>query len=85
MNINNEKKIHGNAVTIIGGMGIDYMLTERSTDEEVVAQVRKLIRELGPDGRFIVAPANSVDTMPARKLQLMLDTVRKYGAYPLQA
>jgi len=83
VDINNEKKIHGNAVTIIGGMGIDYMLTERSTDEEVVAQVRKLIRELGPDGRFIVAPANSVDTMPAHKLQLMLDAVKKYGKYPI--
>ncbi|MCU0577032.1 MAG: hypothetical protein MUD15_09445 [Desulfobacterota bacterium] len=31
-----EKKLHGDKVTIVGGVGVDYLLTDRSKDEEVV-------------------------------------------------
>ncbi|MCX5849664.1 MAG: hypothetical protein NTW65_09460 [Deltaproteobacteria bacterium] len=83
VDIYNEKKIHGDKVTIIGGVGIDYLLTERSKDEEIVDKVRELIKRLGPGGRFIVSPVHSEDSMPARKLQVMLDAVKKYGKYPI--
>ena len=33
VDVGHEKKIHGDQVTMIGGMGIDYLLTERSNDE----------------------------------------------------
>lgn len=78
-----EKKLHGDKVTIIGGVGVDYLLTDRSKDEEVVDMVKKLIRELGPGGRFIIAPVHSLSSIPARKLEVMVNAVNRYGAYPL--
>jgi uroporphyrinogen-III decarboxylase len=78
-----EKKLHGDKVTIIGGMGVDYLLTDRSKDEEVQAEVKKLIAELGPGGRFIIAPVHSLSTIPAHKLRVMVDAVTRYGAYPI--
>ena len=83
VDIYNEKKIHGDKVTIIGGVGIDYLLTERSKDEEIVDKVKELIKRLGPGGRYMVAPVHSEDSMPAHKLQVMLEAVKKYGSYPI--
>ncbi len=78
-----EKLNHGEHVTMIGGVGIDYLLTERSRDEEIVERVKELIARLGPGGRFMVSPVHSEDSMPAQKLMVMLDAVKKYGSYPL--
>ncbi len=83
VDIYNEKKIHGKKVTIIGGVGIDYLLTERSRDEEIVEKVKELIKQLGPGGRFILGPTHSEDSLPAHKLKVMLDAVKEYGAYPI--
>ena len=83
VDIFNEKKIHGEQITMIGGMGIDYLLTAESKDEEVVDRVKDLCQRLGPGGKFIVAPSNSVDSMSAHKIQVMMDAVRKYGTYPI--
>lgn len=78
-----EKKLHGDKVTIIGGVGVDYLLTDRSRDEEVVSEVRRLIAGLGPGGRFIIAPVHSLSTIPAHKLRVMVDAVGRFGAYPI--
>ncbi|HOM28746.1 MAG TPA: uroporphyrinogen decarboxylase family protein [Deltaproteobacteria bacterium] len=78
-----EKELHGDKVTIIGGVGVDYLLTDRSRDEEVVREVRRLIARLGPSGRFIISPVHSLSTIPAHKLRVMVDAVRTYGRYPL--
>lgn len=83
VNIFNEKKKHGWQTVIIGGVGIDYLLTERSKDEEVAAHVKRLIKELGPGGRYIVSPAYSLSSIPAHKLRVMIDAVHQYGKYPL--
>jgi uroporphyrinogen-III decarboxylase len=64
-------------------VGVDYLLTDRSKDEEVVDEVKRLIRELGPGGRFIIAPVHSLSTIPAHKLRVMVDAVNRYGAYPI--
>jgi hypothetical protein len=78
-----EKKLHGDKVTIIGGVGVDDPLTDRSKDDEVVDMVKKLIRELGPGGRFIISPVHSMSSIPAHKLRVMLDAAHKYGSYPI--
>lgn len=78
-----EKEIHGNQVTIIGGVGVDYLLTDRSKDEEIDAEVKKLIQRLGPGGRFLIAPVHSLSSIPAHKLQVMLEAVARYGKYPI--
>ncbi len=83
VDIFNEKKIHGHQIVMIGGVGIDYLLTERSKDEEVAAYVKRLIKKLGPGGRYIVSPAYSLSSTPAHKLKVMVDAVHRYGKYPL--
>lgn len=82
VNIVHEKKVHGERATIIGGVGIDYLLTERSRDEEIVEKVKELVRDLAPGGRFILGPAHSEDSLPAHKLRVMLDAAREFGVYP---
>ena len=77
------KKIYGNKLTIIGGVGVDYLLTDRSQDEEIVEEVKKLIKALGPGGRFIIGPVHSLSSIPAKKLKVMLDAVEEYGKYPI--
>ena len=83
VDIYKEKQIHGSQVTIVGGVGVDYLLTDRSKDEEIDAQVKKLIQHLAPGGRFLIAPVHSLSSIPARKLKVMLDAVKKYGKYPI--
>ncbi|HDP23957.1 MAG TPA: hypothetical protein ENN34_00790 [Deltaproteobacteria bacterium] len=83
VDIYHEKKIHGDKVTIIGGVGVDYLLTERSRDEEVVEKVKECIARLGPGGRFIISPVHSLSTIPAHKLRVMVDAVHAYGHYPI--
>lgn len=84
VDIYKEKEIHGDQVTIIGGIGVDYILTERSTDEEVVEDVKTQIKRLGPGGRFILAPVHGLPSVPGRKLMVMVDALRKYGSYPIE-
>jgi uroporphyrinogen decarboxylase len=64
-------------------MGIDYLLTDQSRDDEVVERVKTLIKDLAPGGRFIIAPAHSISDTPAHKLKVMIDAVNKYGNYPV--
>ncbi|MBW2365418.1 MAG: hypothetical protein JRF25_10215, partial [Deltaproteobacteria bacterium] len=79
-----EKELHGDQFTIVGGVGIDYLLTERSKPEEVEEGVKKLIRELAPGGRFIIGPVHTHPDMDMSKVKIMMDTVRKHGNYPIQ-
>ncbi len=76
-----EKKLHGDRITIIGNVGVDYLLTDRSKDEEVVEEVKRLIAGLAPGGRYILSPAHSLSSVPARKLKVMIDAAREYGKY----
>jgi len=79
-----EKKIHGQVTTIMGGVGVDYLLTDRSKDEEVVNEIKRLIRELAPGGRFILAPGHSLSSVPASKMKIMVDTALEFGSYPVR-
>jgi uroporphyrinogen decarboxylase len=81
VDIYKEKKLHGDKATIIGNVGIDYLLTERSKDEEVIAEVKKLIENLAPGGRYIISPAHSLNTIPAHKLRVMIDAAHEFGKY----
>lgn len=85
VDIYKEKKLHGDRVTIIGGVGIDYLLSERSRDEEIVEKVRELIANLAPGGRFILGPVHSEDGVPAHKLAVMIEAVHEFGAYAVSS
>ena len=72
-----EKQLHGDRFTIIGGMGVDYHLTSRSTPEEVKARTRELIERLAPGGRFILANVHCFPTMDTSKMEVMLQAARE--------
>jgi uroporphyrinogen-III decarboxylase len=76
-----EKKLHGDKITIIGNVGVDYLLTERSKDEEVVEEVKRLIEGLAPGGRYILSPAHVLNSIPAHKLKVMIDAAHEFGKY----
>lgn len=78
-----EKKRRGHKTVMIGGVGIDYLLTDRSRDQEVEEHVKNAIYKLGPGGRFIIAPTHSMSSIPAHKLSVMIDAVNRYGNYPI--
>jgi len=78
VDIHNEKKIHGNKFTMIGGMGIDYMLTKKSKPREVVEKTKELIKNLAPGGRFILAPSHSHPEVDMSKQKIMLETAREH-------
>jgi hypothetical protein len=81
VNILYEKKTHRDKFTIVGGMGIDYHLTERSRPEEVAERTIELIRTCASVGRFLLAPAHSHTDMDISKVKIMLDTIREYGNF----
>jgi len=80
-----EKKTHGDHFTIMGNIGVDYLLTKRSKSEEVTAEVKRLIQLCAPGGRFILGPTHDHPDMDIEKVRVMVEAARKYGKYPIQA
>ncbi|MBD3253566.1 MAG: hypothetical protein GF383_00655 [Candidatus Lokiarchaeota archaeon] len=78
-----EKEKHGNNLTIIGNLDVDYTLTERSKPEEVIEETKKLIKHIAPGGRFILAPTHSHPEIDIEKEKIMINAVQKYGKYPI--
>ncbi len=78
------KQRWGNKLTLIGGVGIDYLLSGASTDGEVEEGVKHFLQLMAPGGRFIIGPVHSETSIPAAKLRLLIEVARKHGAYPLR-
>jgi uroporphyrinogen decarboxylase len=56
------------------------------TPEEVYAEVRQRILDLGPGGGYILAPVHNVQgDVPAENLVAMREAVEEFGYYPLGA
>ncbi len=85
VDIAHEKKAHGDVFTIVGGVGVDHILTERSTADEVRAEVKKLIDLCAPGGRFLIGPVHDHPDMDMTKVKLMLETCREYGGRLVRA
>ncbi|MBN1883074.1 MAG: hypothetical protein JW885_12945 [Deltaproteobacteria bacterium] len=83
VDIEYEKKTHGDQFTMVGGVGIDYILTERSTPDEVRDEIRYLLRTCGPGGRFLIGPVHDHPDMDMEKVKIMLETVWEDGTYPI--
>lgn len=78
-----EKKTHGNRYTIVGGMGVDHILTTRSTPEEVREAARNVITTCAPDGRFLLAMAHTHPELDVEKIKIMLEVAKDFGRYPI--
>jgi uroporphyrinogen decarboxylase len=77
------KREFGDRLSFHAGMDIQNVLPFGSP-EEVRAEVRKVIKALGPGGGYILAPTHYVQPdVPAENILAMRDAVLEFGRYPL--
>lgn len=70
-------------LALLGSVDLDFPLA-RGTPQDVIKYVKKRIKEVGPDGGFAIGSSNSVTHyVPLENYRAMLDTVMKYGKYPI--
>ncbi|SHJ78359.1 uroporphyrinogen decarboxylase [Dethiosulfatibacter aminovorans DSM 17477] len=83
MDINKVKEEYGDRVCLWGNIDLRYTLT-RGTVEEVDAEVKDRIMNVGKGGGYILSSANMVtDYCKAENFVAMAEAVKKYGKYPL--
>lgn len=82
MDIRAMKRDHGHRLCLLGN--VDLNILGLGTPEDVEAEVRGLIRDVGPGGGYIVTSGNSLAgyLRPENCLALS-QAVQKYGRYPL--
>lgn len=83
MDIAQAKKDYGDRICIMGNIDLHYTLTLGNT-EEVEAEVKQRIAEVGPGGGYILATSNGIAYYcKPENIIAMAETVHQYGAYPL--
>lgn len=82
MDIQAMKRDYGHRLCLLGN--VDLNILGMGTPEEVDAEVRGLIRDVGPGGGYIVTSGNSLAAYVQPENALALSAaVQKYGRYPL--
>ena len=83
MNIFDVKRVYGDKLALLGNVDLDIPLS-RGTPEEVEAGGKRLIRGLGPGGRFLISAGNSVpEYVPLSNYKALLHASHRYGRYPI--
>jgi uroporphyrinogen-III decarboxylase len=77
------KQQYGDKICLMGN--VDLNLLGSGTPEAVDAEVKKLIRTVGPGGGYIITSGNSLASyLIPENVMAMAEAVRKYGAYPIE-
>ena len=77
------KRDFGNHLTFWGAIDTQWALPHGSTDD-VKAEVRQRIQDLGRGGGYVVAPVHNVQAdVPAENVIAMYQAALEYGRYPL--
>jgi hypothetical protein len=85
MDIYALKKQYGDQITLMGNLDCGELLSN-GTPDQVVMQAQTLIQRVAPGGGYIFSSSNSIhDSVKLENLYAMLDTVKTYGRYPIQA
>jgi len=83
MDIRAVKRAYGGRVCLLGNVDLD--LLGRGSPQDVALEVRALIRDVGPDGGYIVTSGNSLAAyLRAENVLAMSEAVQEYGKYPLR-
>lgn len=73
----------GDRLVFWGGIDTQHVLP-RGSVEDVEAEVRRRIQDLGPGGGYIVSAVHAIQPdVPPENILAMVDATRKYGNYPL--
>jgi MtaA/CmuA family methyltransferase len=83
MDIGKVKRKYGKNISLIGNIDNRNVLVEGSV-EEVIAQCKECIKTAGPGGGYIFGSDHSLhDDMPLANIYAMIESAKKYGAYPI--
>jgi len=82
MDIRAMKRDYGERLCLLGN--VDLVTLGMGTPAEVEAEVRELIRDIGPGGGYILSSGNSLaGYLRPENVLAMSAAVQKYGRYPL--
>jgi uroporphyrinogen decarboxylase len=74
----------GHKICFSGAIDTQHVLPHGSV-QEVEAEVRRRIRDLGPGGGFILSAVHNIQPdVPPENILAMADAAREFGAYPLE-
>ncbi len=76
------KREFGDQMSYLGGL--DVQQTMRGPQEGVIRESIERIKVLAPGGGFIFAPSHNLShDVPVKNVLTMIETVKKYGTYPI--
>jgi uroporphyrinogen decarboxylase len=82
MNFPKMKAEFGETMSFLGGL--DVQQTLRGPRAGVEQETMELIRMLAPGGGFVFAPSHNLShDVPVKNVLCMLETVQRYGSYPI--
>lgn len=68
---------------LLGNIEMDTLI--RGSEEDVKKLVLKNLKNIAPSGFYACGASNTITTpMPIANVKAMVDTVRKYGSYPIK-
>lgn len=76
------KTAYGDQLAFLGGIDIVHALP--GDERDVIEEVKRRIRALGPGGGYVLAPANHIQPdVPPENVVTLYEAAREFGAYPL--
>jgi uroporphyrinogen decarboxylase len=82
--LNQIKREHGDRISFIGS--IDIVRAMPGSVDDVDAEVRRRIAQLGPGGGYLLAPANHLQAdVPPENVVALFEAARRHGTYPIAA
>ncbi len=83
MDLAEVKARYGHRIALKGNVDCAHLLTF-GTPEEVVEATKEALRKGAPGGGFILSSSNSIhSSVKPENYMAMMDTLKKYGRYPL--
>ncbi|MDA0709113.1 MAG: hypothetical protein O3B73_02765 [bacterium] len=83
MDIVEVKRIWGHRICLLGNVDVHLLATGSPSD--IVREVRRLLRDVGPGGGYILSSGNSLASYcKPENVRAMIDTQQSDGAYPIQ-
>ncbi len=83
MDLDYLKQAYGSKIAFVGNINVDTLST--GTPDEVEAEVKERIAQLGPGGGYLLSSSNSIaDYCDPKNVMRMVEALHKYGRYPLQ-
>jgi uroporphyrinogen decarboxylase len=83
MDLTEVKNKYSDRIALKGNVDCAQTLSYATADE-VIEETKQVIRKGGPGGGFILSSSNSIHaSVRPENYMAMLDTLKKYGSYPL--